>query len=158
MSKFSKYILLASLLIPILFLSLLHYDNTHLKKVDIHNIIEKKEEIMFNLDNSTMENRKIILNGWALEKGTPTVYYINHSVLIQNIEIPQLTYQLNTTMVERNDLNTHYTDLDYKNSGFSAKGNINTNFKQGTYEILILFNDTEQEFIFRTNTFINIKW
>lgn len=138
------------------FICLFLWDNEYISKVNVKKIdclssIEKG--VKYYIDGIEVKNNKVRIEGW-IYKYEPD--HVNRKVLLQNIENREEVYELNTSMSQRTDLNEVYKGTNYQYCGFVANGLLSFRMKDKKYEIIIWFNDNNENEIFHTGQICEI--
>lgn len=153
MRKKSIIALVTALIIPIIFCCIFIYDNVKVRKADMAGVIEIDESVNFSIDGMEVIDSDVYIFGWAFMYEPK---FAQRSILLRNVDEPDEVLKLNTAMVERTELNEVYGGVDYENAGFVANGSINGDMKNNTYEIMILFEEAEQKYVFETGEYIEL--
>lgn len=152
-NKRELFLIFLPILLSIGFILLFLWDNEHITRINTEKFNYIDNGVEYYIDNIEVKKKKLYIIGWAY-KYEPN--YVNRKILLQNVKNKNEVYELNTSMVQRQDLNEVYDGINYKNCGFMANGVISSKMKNKKYEILILFNDQNENEIFHTNQICEI--
>ena len=142
----------------------LSWNEMRIKKLDVSDIPEEvlENSVTFNIEEAKCETGKydgnlLKIEGWSIIIGKTTNPITMH-ILLKNAET-EMILKLPTSILTRTDVTEAINDgINYDNSGFKVELNYKkSNIKEAKYEILLLYQVGEEQYIIPLNKKIKVR-
>ncbi|CAG9713315.1 conserved hypothetical protein [Clostridium neonatale] len=149
-------IMIITILCTMLFCICVYNDNQKIENISLSNVKYNEESIEYYIDNVRQSDNTIQIIGWVIKRGE-SIKRVDTNILLKDLETNEV-FKINTRMNKRENLNEAFNDgNNYMYGGFFSKvfkRKLNSNHE---YEILILYNNNDNNILINTNQTIKLK-